>query len=166
MSRVRWPSSWRRRGLLVVVVVVFGVPSVALGYWSGGASTATTSVKLAQPLAVVLSPGVAGADLSPGVSGDVSMVVSNPNPNVVHVGSFVADGGSAITVDGAHGGCDVSALTFTTQTNGGVGWSVPPALGASDGTLTVDLVGSLAMSAAAANACQGAQFVVPLDVGP
>jgi hypothetical protein len=161
----RW---WLSRSWLVrfVVVVVLALPSAALGYWSGGGSTGTTSFKLAQPLALVLGPGTEGVPLSPGASGDVSMVVSNPNPNVVHVGSFVADGGSPITVDAGHSGCDVSALSFTTQTNSGAGWNVPPAVGATDGTLTVDLVGSLAMSDAAANACQGAQFAVPLDVGP
>jgi hypothetical protein len=166
MIRMRWPSSWRARALVFVVVLAsLAVPSVALGFWSGGTSTATTSFKLAQPLALVLSPATAGPDLSPGESGGVHLVVSNPNPIVVHVGSFVADGDTPISVDAAHSGCDVSALTFTTQTNGTVGWDVPPAVGATDGTLTVDLVGSLAMSDSAANACQGAQFSVPLDVG-
>jgi hypothetical protein len=164
MSRIRLSKSWRVRAL--VLLVVLALPSAALAYWTGRVWTGTTSVKLAQPLALTLSPGTVGVPLSPGASGDISMVVSNPNANVIHVPSFVADEGSPITVDAGHSGCDVSVLSFTTQTNGGAGWNVPPAVGATDGRLSVDLVGSLSMSEAAANTCQGAQFAVPLDVGP
>ena len=62
-------------------------------------------------------------------------------------------------VDAAHPGCAVSTLGFTTQTNGGAGWTV-----AGHGSLPVTLAGALSMSASAANACQGATFTVYLKV--
>jgi hypothetical protein len=163
MIRMRLPRTWWARALIVVAVL--GLPSAAFGYWTG-AWTGTTSVKLAQTVPVVLSPGTVSADLSPGDSAAVNVVVSNPNTTAVHIGSFLLDTGDSsapVTVDGGHSGCDLSALSFTTQTNSGAGWTVPPAVGASDGTLTVGLVDSLAMSETAANACQGAQFTLALD---
>lgn len=161
---MRLPTSWRARTL--VVAAVLGMPGAAFGYWTG-ALTGTTSVTLADTVPVVLNPGTVSADLSPGESGDVYVVVSNPNTIAVHVGSVVLDVGDSvapITADVGHSGCDVTALSFATQTNGGAGWNVPPKVGATDGRLTVDLADSLAMSDAAANACQGAQFQILLDV--
>jgi hypothetical protein len=160
---MRLPRSWWVRAL--VVLAVLGLPSAAFGYWTG-AWTSTTSVRLAQTAPVVLSSGTVSADLSPGETGDVYVVVSNPNAVAVHIGSFIldaADSPAPISVDAGHSGCAVSALSFTTQTNGGTGWTVPPDVGATEGTLTVDLADSLAMSNGAANACQGAQFQILLD---
>ncbi len=56
-------------------------------------------------------------------------------------------------------------LGFTTQTNGGAGWSVPPKAGAVAGVLAVDLPNAIAMDASAASACQGASFAVHLGAG-
>jgi hypothetical protein len=158
--------TWRMRALLVLILVA--LPSAAaLAYWSG-TGTGTASVTLPNPLALSVSAGVPSYPLSPGETGSVNVIVSNPNTIQEHIGSFTADfdSGDPITVDSAHSGCDVSALSFITQTNGGVGWNVPSKVGASDGTLTVDLAHALTMSDAAANACQGASFAVPLDVTP
>jgi hypothetical protein len=62
-------------------------------------------------------------------------------------------------VDAAHPGCVVSTLSFTTQTNGGAGWTVP-----GNGSLPLTLASALSMSTSAANACQGATFTVYLKV--
>jgi hypothetical protein len=161
---VRLPGTWRSR--LLVGLVLLLLPSAALAYWSG-VGTGTTSVTLPQPLPLSLSVGTPTDALSPGNSGGVALVVDNPNTIQEHITSFtLSTGGStAISVDAAHAGCDVSVLSFTTATNGGVGWSVPPKVGASDGTLRVNLANSLAMSTAAANACQGAQFTIALVIG-
>lgn len=158
----------RRVRALLVGVVLATLCASALAYWSA-IGTGTASVKLADPLPVTLSPGIVSDPLSPGDVAGVNMVVSNPNPSQEHIGSFTLDSDStspAITVDGGHSGCAVSALTFTTQTNGGRGWDVPPKVGASSGTLTLQLTDALAMSAAAANACQGATFTITLDANP
>jgi hypothetical protein len=56
-------------------------------------------------------------------------------------------------------------LSFTTQTNLGAGWTVPGKVGAVNGSLSITLTAALAMSTAAANACQGATFTVFLAAG-
>jgi hypothetical protein len=153
---------------VMIGLVAIALPATALAYWSA-IGTGTTSVQLADPLAMTLSPGVLSDPISPGVVGGVSVIVSNPNTIEEHIGSFTLDSdGTAIpiVVDGGHGGCDVSALSFATQTNGGVGWVVPPKVGSADGTLAVELPDALAMSRTAANACQGATFTITLDVNP
>ena len=71
-----------------------------------------------------------------------------------------------VAVDQAHQACTLSVLSMDTQTNGGTGWTVPARVGAVDGELAVTLAGAVAMSAAAANGCQGAAFTVYLTAGP
>jgi hypothetical protein len=161
---LRLPGTWRSR--LLVGLVLLLLPSAALAYWSG-VGTGTTSVTLPQPLPLSLSVGTPTDALSPGNSAGVALVVDNPNTIQEHITSFTLNSGGStpISVDAAHAGCSVSVLSFTTATNGGVGWSVPPKVGASDGTLRVNLENSLAMSTAAANACQGAQFTIALVIG-
>jgi hypothetical protein len=70
-------------------------------------------------------------------------------------------GTAGFAVDGAHAGCGLASLTFTTQTNGGAGWTIP-----AGGSSALSLANSLSMNANAANACQGASFTVYLKVGP
>jgi hypothetical protein len=69
-------------------------------------------------------------------------------------------------VDAAHSGCDVSALSFVPQNNGGSGWQVPPRVGSTNGALTIDMSAAIKMSTAASDACQGATFGVRLETGP
>ena len=154
------------RRLLMALTLVFALAfaAMAVGYWSAtGSGTATT--RLPDQLALTLSPATPDDPIAPGGVADVSVVVSNPNPFQVHMGSFVLDDdeGAQFSVDLAHNGCDVSALTFTAQTNAGAGWDIPPKVGSQDGTLVVQLRDALAMSNAAANACQGATFAITLD---
>jgi len=87
-----------------------------------------------------------------------------PNPGAVKVGSLSLDstqGNAGFAVDGAHAACGVAALSFTTQTNGGAGWTIP-----ASGSSVLSLANALSMSTNAANACQGANFTVYLKVGP
>ena len=159
-----------RRMLLTSLLVVLAVPiaDAANAYWNGsggGAGSGTTGTTLA----VTLSPGTPAAGLYPGGQANVSLVMSNPNASPVRVGSLALDTGLSPTgfvVDTGHSGCDVSALSFTTQTNGGAGWNVPAKVGAVNGTLTVTLTNALAMGVAAADACQGASYTVYLAAGP
>jgi hypothetical protein len=79
--------------------------------------------------------------------------------------SFALDpsqGTGGFSVDAGHAGCAVATLTFTTQTNGGAGWTVPGRIGAVDGTLAVTLTQALAMGSSAEAACQGASFTIYL----
>ncbi len=151
----------------ILVGLALLVGGVAYAYWSGSgggtgaATTATTE-------AVTLTPGTPDASLYPGGEADVVLTVSNPNASAVYIGSLALDaaqGTSGFSVDSGHfaAGCTVAAATlrFTTQTNSGVGWSVP-----ANGSLPVVLAGSLGMGQDAASACQGAVFSVYLAAGP
>lgn len=157
---------WTR--VLVPSVLVAAVGASAFAYWSaGGAGNGHGST--AATVAVTLSPGIATPDLRPGGEGNVVLLVSNPNSSVAQIGSLALDvtqGDEGYAVDAAHSGCGLMALDYTTQTNGGAGWAVPPASGGDDGTLAVTLPDALAMTADAADACQGAALTVYLKVGP
>jgi hypothetical protein len=139
----------------------------ALAYWTTTGSGATsTSVPAAQ--AVTLTPGTATAQLYPGGTSDVAVDVTNPNTTAVRVVSLSLDtaaGTGGFDVDGGHAGCDPAVVSFTTQTNGAAGWTIPAKVGATAGVAALDLSGALAMSSNAANACQGASFLVHLSVG-
>ena len=154
----------RRRGLVVTVllpVLMVGATGVGFAYWtrsgagSGSGTTGTTQ-------AVTLTPGSASNQLYPGGTSAVAVTVTNPNPGAVKVGSLSLDttqGTAGFAVDG-HTGCGVTTLSFTTQTNGGAGWTIP-----ASGSSVLSLANSLSMSTDAANACQGASFTVYLKVG-
>ncbi len=90
------------------------------------------------------------------------LTVTNPNAAQIRVGSLALDtsqGTGGFAVDGAHSACGLATLSFTTQTNGGAGWTVP-----GSGALPVTLTNALSMGNGAANACQGAAFTVYLKV--
>jgi hypothetical protein len=166
MRRPRLP----RRMLLASLLVILALPvgGAAFAYWGGsgsGAGSATTGTTLA----VTLSPGTPAASLYPGGQADVVLTVSNPNAYPVRIGSLSLDAGQGtggFAVDAGHSGCAVSTLSFTTQTNGGGGWTVPAKIGAVNGTLSVVLTNALAMGVGAANACQGEISTVYLVAGP
>lgn len=165
MTRRRLPT----RVALAAVVLGLALPGgVALAFWtaagsgSGGGSTAN-----AQPLTI--SAGTPSARLHPGGQGDVALTLSNPNPFPARLPSLALDttqGSGGFAVDGAHSGCGLGVLSFTAQNNGGSGWIVPARVGATDGTLALNLTSSASMSPSAADACQGAVFTVFVKVGP
>ena len=159
----------RRARLLAAVATMLLVPCSAFGFWTGIGGGSASGDSAGSSLEVTLSAGTPGGGLYPGGQTDVALEIANPNPNGVRVGSLSLDmghGTDGFDVDGAHSGCAVSALAFTTQSNSGAGWSVPPKVGATDGSLDVDLSDALAMSTSAADACQGASFTVYLETGP
>jgi hypothetical protein len=158
-----------RRILLALLLVFLALPAggAAQAYWKAsgtGVGSATTGTNVA----VTLSPGTPTATLYPGGQSDVMLSVSNPNMSPVRIGSLALDTGQGtlgFAVDAGHSGCVLSTLSFTTQTNGGAGWTVPAKVGAANGTLAITLTNALSMSAAAANACQGAIHTVYLATG-
>lgn len=143
---------------------------VALVLGAGGASayftttaTGSASAQVETAVYVTLSAGTPSSPLYPGGSGDVAIQISNPNSVSVHLPSLVLDtsqGTNGLAVDGAHSGCDLSALSFTAQNNGGSGFTVPA------GSSTLDLTDAISMGTSAKSACQGASFTVYLKVGP
>jgi hypothetical protein len=157
-------SPARRRPLLAALMgmLVIGLIGAAWAYWrasGGGAGSASTGTS--QP--VTLSAGTASAQISPGGTADVVLTASNPNASSVRIESLSLDtsqGTGGFAVDAPHATCGVASLSFTTQNNGGGGWDVP-----GNTTSPLTLSGSLSMATNAANACQGARFVVYLKAG-
>jgi ABC-type transport system substrate-binding protein len=153
--------SRRRRAPLALLLTAstFLVAGVAAAYWSttgGGSATAATGDT--SPL--TLTPATPTAQLYPGGQATVVLTVTNPNAGQVRVGSLALDtsqGTGGFAVDGGHSTCGLAPLSFATQTNGGVGWTVP-----GSGVLSVTLTNALSMGAGADNACQGAAFSVYL----
>lgn len=149
--------------LLIAIAIAFGTVTGALAYWQGSGSGSATTV-LANVQSLSLQPGTPTAQLYPGGDSNVGVLVTNPNSSFVQVGSIVLDLGVSepFAVDPDHSDCDVSALSFVAQDNGGAGWRIPPRAGTTDGSLAIDMPAAMKMSVAAANACQGATFTVQL----
>jgi hypothetical protein len=152
--------------VLIVAVVALAIPvgGIASAYWTAGGigAGAGNSGTLS---ALSLTPGSPGSTLYPGAQTNVVLTASNPNTETAHIASLVLDpsqGTGGFAVDGAHSGCSVATLSYTTQTNGGAGWTVPARVGIVNGTLAITLTNALSMGAAAASACQGATFTVYL----
>jgi hypothetical protein len=164
--RVRRPG--RVLVTLLLVVAALAVAGVAAAYWTGsvgGAGSGATGTT--QP--VVLTPATPAAGLYPGQRTDVELTAANPNPAPVLITSLRLDttqGSGGFGVDAVHAGCATSALSYTTQANGGAGWTVPGSEGGEDGSLSITLPAALAMATDAADACQGAGFTVYLTAGP
>jgi hypothetical protein len=167
ISRLRH-SSLGRRSTVAVLVGVLLTAGAALAYFkSAGSGTGSASAGTTQ--AVTLTAGTPSTQLYPGGQADVALTISNPNPVRVHIGSLslnTGQGTGGFAVDGPHSTCGLSTLGYTTQTNSAAGWFIPPKVGATNGSLTVDLSGSLSMTTSAASACQGANFTVYLTAGP
>ncbi len=160
----------QKRGTIVAVAaaITLAVGGAASAVWtSGGGGTGGADTAVLQP--VVLSSGTPAAPMYPGGQTAVALTVTNPNLANAKIGSIALDtshGSGGFAVDAGHVGCALSALSFTTQTNGGAGWTLPQRVGAIDGTLAITLPNALSMSTSAANACQGATFTVYLVAGP
>ena len=150
--------------IIAIVAVAVGGTGVAYAYWSaGGAGTGFGMAGTTVPL--TLSPGTPTASLLPGGQTSVILTITNTNAATVKISSLALDttqGTGGFSVDSGHTGCTLSTLSFTTQTNGGAGWSIPGKVGSTNGTLSATLTNALAMSLSAANACQGATFTVYL----
>lgn len=146
--------------LLIAVLIVATVGS-ASAYWRGagdGAGGGTTGT--AMP--VVLSPGVPAEQLRPGGTTSAVLTMSNPNDVPITLDALALDtaqGEDGFGVDPGHAACTVASLGFTTQT---AGWTVPPRVGATDGTLDVVLSGAVSMLVDAPDSCQGVHISVYL----
>ncbi|MEO8093870.1 MAG: hypothetical protein ABI632_02950 [Pseudolysinimonas sp.] len=150
--------------IALVAVLSLGFGGAAYGYWKSGGTgvgTATTGTNVA----VTLSAGTPSSSLYPGAQANVVLTATNTNLSPVRISTLSLDttqGTSGFSVDAGHAGCAVAALSYTAQTNGGSGWTVPARVGVVNGTLSITLTNALAMSTSAANACQGATFTVYL----
>ena len=150
-------------GAALLLVILLG--TTASGYWTAsGWGTGTTPTATAQN--VVLSAATPTTKLYPGGSADVAVTVTNPNGFPLRLTSLARDtsqGASGFGVDPEHAalGCTGGSLVYTTQNNGGAGWTL-----AANASVTLNLGGALSMDVGAHNACQGASFIAYLKVGP
>jgi hypothetical protein len=169
-TRARRPTRVHRRTRSVSIMITAAVAltaGVAYAIWGvigAGSGTALTSTTV--PL--TLTAGSPMGTLYPGGTSDVLVTISNPNPSSIVVRSLTLDttqGTGGFSADAGHSGCAVSALTFSSSTNGGVGWTVPAQSSGTAGTLAVTLTGALAMNLNAADACQGVIPLVYLTAG-
>ena len=150
----------RRRVLVTATVVLLAaLASAAAGYaaWSAsGAGSATAAGGQPQPVTIAAGASNTQALYPTGLpTGDVTVRISNPNPFRMHVGTLALDpsqGSGGFSANAA-----ACTLGFTTQDGGGAGWDVP-----ANGTLDLDLTGSLTMATTAASSCQGETFTVYL----
>jgi len=152
----------RRLAITVIAVTVFVAASgsAAYAYWRAGGAGAGSGLT-GTTTALTLSTGAVASGLYPGTSVTVSVTATNPNTAPIHISSLALDtaqGTGGFAVDAGHAGCTLTALSFTTQTNSGAGWTVPKRVGSTNGSLPISLPSSLALGTGAANACQGATF--------
>jgi predicted phage tail protein len=143
--------------LVIAAVLVSLGAGVAYAYFtSTGSGAGSAGDGTLQTVTIDATAGSPSTPLLPGGTGDVALQVSNPNGFAVTL--VAVTGSGTITVDSEHSGCDPSVVTFTDQT--GLSTSIP---GDSTG-YQVYLDGAASMSTAAANACQGATFSIPVTI--
>lgn len=160
MPRRLFQGRWGKP--LAAVVVALVLAGGAFAYFTAtGSGSATANVGTAQ--ALTFAPGAPTTDLFPARSGDVDVLVSNPNSFSVHVNGLVlraAEGTGGF--DASPSGCDLSKLHYSMQTNGGSGWSIP----ANAASHHINLPSSISLDSDAPNSCQGAMFKVYLQAAP
>jgi hypothetical protein len=156
----------RRRSILIALPVVasgaliLGGP--AGGRWSPGSATGAGNALVGTAALVAISTGTTTSVLYPtgAAGGDVALRLTNPNAASVRISRLVLDtsrGTGGFAVDSGHAACTPPSLVYATQTNGGLGWTVP-----AFGSLDVHLANAVTLATSAPSACQGASFSVYL----
>jgi hypothetical protein len=146
----------RRGGVVVTFIGVAMAGTIAFAAWTaGGTGNGYSKATTAQNLTTVDVSGSTTAQLYPGGTGDLKLSVTNPNPYAVTITS-VAGSGTITSDKGA--ACNASTgVSYTTQS------SLSQVVGAG-ATVTLSLTGSVAMSNASDNTCQGGVFTVPVTL--
>ncbi|MFN2617239.1 MAG: hypothetical protein ABR581_08965 [Thermoleophilaceae bacterium] len=136
---------------------------VYAAWTTNGSGSAYSKAGTASALSTVDVSASTTASLYPGVTGDVLIKVSNPNPYPVRVTGVSLNGTNAsIAADGSHSGCTTTGVSFTDQSSLTI--DVPAKSGGVDGQTQATLTGAAAMSNASLNACQGAIFTIPVTL--
>ena len=142
--------------ILAAAAILVVAAGVAYAAWtSSGSGNGYAKATTAQALGTIDVSATTPATLYPGATGDLKIEIDNPNPYPVRISSVSGTG--TITSDkGA--ACNASTgVTFTDQS--GLTLDVPAASSA-----TFTLSGTVAMSNASDNSCQGAVFTVPVSL--
>jgi hypothetical protein len=142
-----------------VTVMVLGIVSLGYAAWtSSGGGTGFAKAASAQNLTT--GSGTTTATLYPGATGDLVVNVNNPNSYPIKITSVTGNG--TITADSSHSTCGQDAshptgVTYTDQT--GLNVAIP-----ASSSQQITLSGSVHMTNASDNSCQGATFSVPVSM--
>ena len=148
-----------RTAAVVSALVVTTGAGIAYAAWTSvGTGAGKANASHAQEL-VLEAAAVTGADpLYPGGTGDVVVMVNNPNPYLVRLASIIANG-EATAVEGTGiGRCDTTGVTFD-----GVTFNKGHVVKA-DGTKQFTLPKSAHMTNDSDDGCQSATFSIPVKV--
>jgi hypothetical protein len=148
----------KRIVVAAAVVAAFVAVGVGIAAWSvTGSGTGYAKASTSSALTLSDASASTSADLYPGASGTVKLRVSNPNPFPVRI-TAVSGNGTITSDKGA--ACDASTgVTFVNQS----GLTLDLAANATNQVLTLPS-GSVTMSNASDNSCQGAVFSIPVSV--
>jgi hypothetical protein len=145
----------KKVAVLTILASLTVVGLVYAAWTTNGTGSAYSKAGTAQALTTVDVSASTSATLYPGVTGDVLIKLSNPNPYQVTVTAVTGSG--SITPDAGHSGCTTTGVSFTDQS--GLSLVVP-----ASGVLQTTLTGAASMSNASLNACQGATFTIPVSL--
>jgi hypothetical protein len=146
----------KRGGITALTLGLFLAAGIAYAAWTAtGGGSGYAKATSAQPLTTVDVSASTSATLYPGTTGDLLLRINNPNPYPVRVTGV--SGAGTITSD-AGAACNASTgVTFEDQA--GLSLDVP-----ASGAATFTLSGTVSMSNASDNSCQGAVFTVPVSL--
>jgi hypothetical protein len=155
---MRFNFSKKRIIVAAVITVAFVAVGVGIAAWSvTGSGTGYAKASTSSALTLSDASASTSSDLYPGASGTVKLKVSNPNPFPVRI-TAVSGNGTITSDKGA--ACDAATgVTFVNQS----GLTLDLAANASNQVLTL-AAGSVTMSNASDNSCQGAVFSIPVSV--
>ena len=153
-----------RKLAVVAVVATLSIVGLVYAAWTtNGSGSGYAKAGTAQTLSTVDVSASTAATLYPGVTGDVLIKISNPNPYSVTVTGVALNGTNAdIVPDASHSSCTTTGVSFADQT--GLSISVPAKSGGVNGTTQATLSGAASMSNASVNGCQGAVFTIPVTL--
>ena len=147
----------RKVVFVLAAIVVLVLSSIVFAAWStSGSGTGYAKAGTASALVIGDASASTTADLYPGATGSVKLMVTNNNSFPVRVTTVSKQAGAITSNKGA--ACDASTgVTFTNQT----GQTLDVAANASQ---TFTLANAVSMTNASDNTCQGAVFSIPVDV--
>ncbi len=145
--------------LSVVIPSIFAT-SIAFAAWTAnGTGSAGAQAKSAQSVAV--AAGTTSAQLAPGSSGDLVLVVTNPNSYPVSITQIASGAVASITsTGGASCSGTATGLSFAT----GFPKTVSQVIAGSGGTFTYTITNAVAMSNSSDPSCAGVTFTIPVSV--
>lgn len=151
--------------VLAVVPILIASSGTAFAYWSSvGAGAADIQAGTAVPLAVS-SSGTPLADLFPGKTSDLGIVVSNSNAYPVSLTTLTAISVTSSDEANCSGSTYISLPAAVTTGVSSGGYVLPTAISVPAGSTSTaaTLSGLITMTTSAPDGCQGKTFTVSLS---